>query len=176
MVETITSRLEGVIGAFLGLAWISTGLRIYVRCFIRKCWGVDDSLLIAALVTPIFPVYEEDWLRYVFFTIFCSCTLAGIPLGIGRRTADIPLENMSRCMQFWWLFQIFFTAASVILRCSIAVFILRICEKRTYKLIIYTSMGTVIAFSIFYLCLLIFQCRPISLFWNQYAVTQSTAD
>ena len=60
MVETIAPRLEGALGAFLGLAWIFTGLRVYVRCFIRKGWGVDDSLLIAALVIPIFPIFEED--------------------------------------------------------------------------------------------------------------------
>ena len=79
-------------------------------------------------------------------------------------------------MQLWWLFQLFFTVSSVLLRCSIAVFILRICQKRTHKLIIYVTMGAVIVFSLFYLCLLIFQCRPISLFWNQHAVIHSAAD
>ena len=110
------------------------------------------------------------------FTIYCSCAFAGIAVGIGRHLADIPPEDIPQSMMFWWLFQIFFITSSALLRCSIAVFILRIGQKRSYKFIAYGMMGAVTVFAIFYLCLLIFQCRPVSLFWNQHAVTRSSAN
>lgn len=56
----------------------------------------------------------------------------------------------------------------VFVRLSIAVFLLRICVKSIYKIIIYATLGMVIAYSIFYCFLVIFQCSPVSFFWGQY--------
>jgi hypothetical protein len=69
---------------------------------------------------------------------------------------------------FWWLFELFYAMTTVLLRCSIAVFILRICAKRSQKVIIYVTTGVVLAFSTFNFFLVIFQCHPVNYYWTRY--------
>jgi hypothetical protein len=75
---------------------------------------------------------------------------------------------------YFWLCELLYTLTTVLLRLSIAVFLLRICVKRAHKYLIYGTLMMVIVFSIFYLLLAIFQCQPTSYFWNQYAGAQGT--
>jgi hypothetical protein len=67
-----------------------------------------------------------------------------------------------------WLLVLLYTTTTVLLRCSIAVFLLRICDKRIHKVIIYATTGTIIGFSIFYFFLVIFQCHPVSYYWTRF--------
>ena len=39
-----------VIGLFLGLAWLFFSMRMYVKTFLTKGWGVDDFFLIVGIV------------------------------------------------------------------------------------------------------------------------------
>ncbi len=82
--------------------------------------------------------------------------------------SDIPATDVPQGLMFWWLFELFYTITTVLLRCSIAVFILRICAKRSHKIIIYVTTGVVLVFSTFYFFLVIFQCHPVSYYWTRY--------
>jgi hypothetical protein len=62
--------------------------------------------------------------------------------------------------------RLFYALTTVFIRLSIAVFLIRICLKRAYKIIIYATMVMVTSFSIFYFFLVLFQCSPVSFFWN----------
>lgn len=53
------------------------------------------------------------------------------------------------------------------MRLSIAVFLIRICSERIYKIIIYATMVMVLAFSTFYFFVILFQCSPVDYFWNR---------
>jgi len=44
-------QIEGVAAALLGLTWISAILRFYVKGFMRKTFGLEDLLIIIALVS-----------------------------------------------------------------------------------------------------------------------------
>lgn len=70
---------------------------------------------------------------------------------------------------YWFFGELLYTVTTVLLRLSIAVFLLKICVKRVHKYMIYGTMIMVIVFSIFYFFLAIFQCQPTSYFWGQYA-------
>jgi hypothetical protein len=63
MLATNISQLVGVLVLFLILAWVFTGLRVYVRSLIRKNWGADDSLLLAALVSSSHPFLTKHLLN-----------------------------------------------------------------------------------------------------------------
>lgn len=103
------------------------------------------------------------------FTASVSCVLSSIPYGMGRHVSDIPTEDVPQGLMFWWLFELFYAITTVLLRCSIALFILRICSKRIHKAIIYATTGVVIVFSIFYFFLVIFQCHPVNYYWTRFA-------
>jgi hypothetical protein len=69
-------------------------------------------------------------------------------------TADSPITRL------------FYTLSTLFCRFSIAVFLLRLCVIRIHKIIIYGSMAMILAYSIFYFFLVLFQCWPVSYFWN----------
>ncbi|KAG0651037.1 hypothetical protein D0Z07_2499 [Hyphodiscus hymeniophilus] len=141
-------------GPQLGLSWLFVFLRCYVKAFISKSWAADDFLLIVSLI---------------FFSTYAACSLSGIKYGTGRHVDDIPIADMPKALYFWWLCELFYTITTVFIRLSIAVFLLRIAIKPLHRGIIFGTLGTVIAFSLFYFFLIIFQCHPVSFFWQQYA-------
>lgn len=47
--------VDGVIGLFLGLAWIFFCMRMYVRAVLTKAWAKDDLLLVIAIVSARSP-------------------------------------------------------------------------------------------------------------------------
>lgn len=49
-VQTRGPQLAGVLGLFLGLTWLVTGLRVYVRLLISRNWAADDTVLLISLV------------------------------------------------------------------------------------------------------------------------------
>ncbi len=48
------SALVNAILMFI-LTWVTVSLRVYVRGFLKKAWGKDDSFMVAALVGPTHP-------------------------------------------------------------------------------------------------------------------------
>jgi hypothetical protein len=61
-----------------------------------------------------------------------------------------------------------YISSTAVLKASIGIFLLRICVKRSQKLVIYAVMGVVAVFSTFYFFLIVFQCTPVVYFWTQY--------
>jgi len=146
-------QFAAVIGLFLGLAWLFFSMRMYVRAFLTKGWGVDDFLLIVAVA---------------LFTTYCTCAALGVKYGTGRHLTDIPPQDVPKALHFWFLCELFYALTTLFIRLSIAVFLIRICIKRVLKIIIYVSMTMITGFSIFYFFLVLFQCSPVDYFWNQY--------
>lgn len=105
----------------------------------------------------------------IFFTTYAACSLSGVKYGTGRHVTNIPVDDVPKALYFWWLCELFYTITTVFIRLSIAVFLLRIAVKPLHRGIIFGTLGAVVAFSIFYLFLVIFQCHPVSFFWLQYA-------
>lgn len=75
----------------------------------------------------------------------------------------------------FWLFELLYAYTTILLRCSVAVLLLRICLKRSHKMVIYATMSTVLLFTTLYSFLVIFQCHPVSFYWLRFeAGTQGT--
>ncbi|KAE9381535.1 hypothetical protein N431DRAFT_425107 [Stipitochalara longipes BDJ] len=146
-------ELSAVLGLFLGLAYLFVLLRVYVKTFLSKSWGADDTLLLASLVS---------------FTTYAACSLSGVHYGTGRHLEDILPKDIPRALYFWWLCELFYTITTVLIRLSIAVFLLRICIKPGQRWVIYGTLTMIISFSICYFFLVLFQCHPVSFFWRQY--------
>lgn len=88
--------------------------------------------------------------------------------GTGRHVANIPSADTPKALYYWWLCELFYATTTVFIRLSIAVFLLRIAIKPLHRGIIYGTLGGVIAFSLFYFFLVVFQCSPVSFFWGQF--------
>jgi hypothetical protein len=99
------------------------------------------------------------------FTTYSACSLTGIKNGYGKHVDDV--HNISRTLYFWWLCEIFYNLSTLFLRLSIAVFMTKLCSKKIHFYILYTTMTLIVGYSIFYFFIVIFQCHPVSYFWNQ---------
>jgi len=147
------------IGVFLGLATVFFSMRMYVKTFITKGWGVDDLLLIVS---------------FIFFVTYCTSAALGVKYGTGRHVSNIPPQDIPKALYCWFLCELFYTLTTVFIRASISVFLIRICVKRVLKVIIYTTMAVVVVFSTIYFFIVLFQCSPVDYFWNVYRGAHGT--
>ncbi|EKG14870.1 integral membrane protein [Macrophomina phaseolina MS6] len=136
---------------FFILAWIVVLLRIYVRAYMIKSWGVDDWVMMLALGC---------------FTVYLVAQLGGVYFGTGRRNADLDPKDIEKALHFWYICELFYVIASSTLKVAIGLFLLRIAVKRIHILIIYFINGASIVFGAGYLFVVIFQCTPIHTFWT----------
>ncbi|RDW77251.1 hypothetical protein BP6252_05304 [Coleophoma cylindrospora] len=146
-------ELVAVLGIFLGLAWLVVCLRIYVKFFLTKHWGGDDYVLLMSLA---------------FFTAYASCSLSGIEYGTGRHVNDVSPQDVPKALYYWFLCELFYTITTVLVRLSVALFLLKLCIKPAHRFIIYGTMTSIVLFSTAFFFLILFQCHPVSFFWNQY--------
>ncbi|KAL0258330.1 hypothetical protein SLS55_007506 [Diplodia seriata] len=69
---------------FFILAWIVVMLRVYVRAYMIKSWGVDDWVMMLALAC---------------FTIYLVAQLGGVYYGSGRLDKNLDPADMRRALR-----------------------------------------------------------------------------
>lgn len=67
------SRIVGLVGAFHVLAFVFVSLRLYVRFFMVRAFGVDDGLIIIAYVSAIPRVLVKNLLSPEILLSSLSC-------------------------------------------------------------------------------------------------------
>ncbi|GME36641.1 putative integral membrane protein [Neofusicoccum parvum] len=141
-----------VCAVMVGMAFISTVLRVYVRLGVVKAFGIDDWFMVAATLTHI---------------MFATCAIGGIHYGTGRHMNTLEPENAMKAMRYWWLCYVAYCLTMISAKISIGYFLLRLTVHRIHVWIIWTVMGlTVLTGAVFFFVTL-FQCNPISYFWTQ---------
>lgn len=82
----------------------------------------------------------------------------GTRFGWGRHLGDIPFKNFTPMFLLSWLSELFFTAAASLMKISILFFYLRLAVDKTYRVVIYCTIGTILAYMIAYIFVIIFVC------------------
>ncbi|KAF2691781.1 hypothetical protein K458DRAFT_381627 [Lentithecium fluviatile CBS 122367] len=138
--------------AFVTVAIIANALRCYVRLRMVKAFGLDDYLMTLATV---------------FFIGYSTSSIIGVKYGTGRHHRDLPTEGVYAARHCWWFCYLFYCCATILSKVSIGCFLLRIAVRKFHTYIIYTAMLlSVVAGGTFFFVTL-FQCNPISFFWNK---------
>ncbi|KAG9241494.1 hypothetical protein BJ878DRAFT_225320 [Calycina marina] len=143
---------------FLVASWVAVTIRVYVRGYMMKAFGIDDYLCIIALF---------------LFSLYCAFVLIGVQYGTGKHLITIFSEpngddNFVIAMRAWWIAELGYVSCTTVLKISIGFFILRVCVKPIQKIVIWVVIGVNTAYSFYYFALVIFQCLPVDHFWNQY--------
>ncbi|KAE9374487.1 hypothetical protein N431DRAFT_372091 [Stipitochalara longipes BDJ] len=147
-------QVAGVAILFLTLSWIFVSLRCYVRGFMIKSFGADDWSAVASLI---------------LFTLYCTFVLKGVEYGTGQHLANLPEQNIPIALKkWWWCCELAYISSTTVLKVSIAIFLGRICVKKSQIITIWVVLGVVTGFSVYYFFLVVFQCSPITYFWTQY--------
>lgn len=80
-----------VAALFFFLAWITVGLRCYVRLSMTKTFGVDDCYMVAALVRSGTCMVEAhtDSMAQGVFTVYLAFQTTAALYGTGRHRQDL---------------------------------------------------------------------------------------
>jgi len=89
----------------------------------------------------------------------------GIFYGTGLKTSQLTLPGASIALRGWWLCEVIYSPMVLLIRTSVALFLLRIATNKIHKWIIYVDMGFIWVISIVYFFIMVFQCYPVSYFW-----------
>ncbi|KAI1641310.1 hypothetical protein F4809DRAFT_585837 [Biscogniauxia mediterranea] len=167
MVERVhpTGLAAITIGFTVALGTITTvivSFRLWFRYWLRttrietKAWGVDDWLCGFGLLA---------------FIAACAFTIAASYYGLGTHDSLLTPEQKSLSLEFIFFFQLCEAAFTILIKSSIAIFLLRIAIQRRYRyplwfVIIATIVGCVVPGVV-----VITLCRPLSAQWDPSAGT-----
>ncbi|KAK8041091.1 hypothetical protein PG994_014098 [Apiospora phragmitis] len=144
-------QLLAVVIAFLITATAANAMRCYTRIGIVKAFGIDDWTMLIA---------------YVFFTLFCACTIAGIHYGTGRHEDALLAVNRARARKFWWFCYTWYGATMMFSKISIGVFILRVTTNRYHIWTVWAIMVLTAGVCSGFIVATMFHCAPINDFWG----------
>ncbi|KAH5416452.1 hypothetical protein HBI46_120590 [Parastagonospora nodorum] len=151
--ETRGPELQAVCSTFVSLAFTATVLRVYVRTCLVNAFGWDDAFMVFALGSHI---------------MFATCAIGGIHWGTGRHMNTLSNEEIFMAMRYWWLCYIGYCLAMITSKVSIGLFLLRVTIKPMHKWIIYAAMAISVFTGAVFFFVTVFQCTPISYFWNKH--------
>ncbi|KAE8329756.1 hypothetical protein BDV39DRAFT_191059 [Aspergillus sergii] len=152
-----------VTAVFLGTSLVAVGLRCFVRLRLVRAFGHDDALMVMAMVCSLALIFS--WIRadsYSSFSMWHSpCTVTYL--------ADRP-EDIRRGYLFWWLGQILYVTTVTIGRLSITISLLRLTVERIHIWILYAVMAlsTTVGIVLFFVAM--FQCQPVSYYWDRLSI------
>ncbi|KAM0227674.1 hypothetical protein ACHAPO_011319 [Fusarium lateritium] len=155
MAEAIENRgaeLMGVNISFYSIALITCLLRCYVRSFVVDAFRTDDWLMV---------------LSTVFFTLYATFSTVGVTFGTGRHHDDLETDQISNAMMCWWFCYLWYCLAMITCKLSIGYFLLRVATEKVQKWIIHLAMFSTALSGIIFFFVTVFQCHPISYFWNR---------
>ncbi|EME88231.1 uncharacterized protein MYCFIDRAFT_110067, partial [Pseudocercospora fijiensis CIRAD86] len=136
---------------FTVLAGFFCGLRLYARCAVAKNTGVDDALILVALI---------------FAIATTVCMIIQVETGMGRHEWDIELhESIANLKAFYvsiWVYNISMTCTKV----SILFQYLRIFPHQRFRIVTWTLMAVIIVIGLYVFLTAVFSCWPIAFFWD----------
>ncbi|KAI0483136.1 hypothetical protein GGR56DRAFT_663724 [Xylariaceae sp. FL0804] len=150
------SALAAVDYFFCILAFCTLVMRCGVRLFMVRRFGADDwTMLLAG----------------VFFILYTTCSISGVHYGTGRHRWDLEPADYAQAKEYWWFCYLTYCWSMIMSKASIGLFLLRVAVRRMHIWIIYAAMSITFITCLAFFLVTIFQCHPISYFWDDY--TQS---
>ncbi|KAK3297344.1 uncharacterized protein B0H64DRAFT_122936 [Chaetomium fimeti] len=147
------ARIVGIVGFFHFIALTFVSLRLYVRLFMVRAFGVDDALILAAYALALM-----SWI----------CLVLQIPYGLGRHGLVVPVEDRIKFEEITFWKTVFSDGFAMgLLRVSMAVSLLRLKKDlKWYRWSLFAIMGFVVAYSIQAIAWLFVYCTPFSGWWE----------
>ena len=101
--------------------------------------------------------------------IYGSFSIAGVHYGTGRHHADLPINGIVTAKNYWWYCYLGYCTTMVACKLSVGWFLLRITVKRIHVYVTYFAMFISIVAGICFFFVTIFQCNPVSYFWDTFS-------
>jgi hypothetical protein len=164
------SQILAITGTFFAAAAFVVLLRCYVRISMLKVFGIDDYVMLFAMVIKLYSF--ERRLTDLHIQVICAATFTCFKLrcdyGLGRHMMVILTDPV----MFMKLTKVQYVQAIIIMvgisavKISIALQLLRLSVQRTYSRILYGAVVFIILMTLACAGTLIFQCLPIQAAWD----------
>jgi hypothetical protein len=155
---------------FLIAAFIAYTLRCYVRVKMVKAFKKDDWLMGISFVrtkhSQLIKVHYS--LKKIFFLLYCISSNMGVHYGTGRHRYDLSPSGVKNARQAWYFCYLTYCASTICSKISIGYFLLRIAVRRLHTHVIYAAMAVTIVSGAAFFFAALFQCHPVSFFWNKF--------
>ncbi|KAH7402974.1 hypothetical protein BKA64DRAFT_706482 [Cadophora sp. MPI-SDFR-AT-0126] len=159
MGDSIGSQLLAAAILFLITSWIFVGLRCFVRLKLVKSFWMDDWLMIVSLI---------------LFSVMCGVLMAAVSSGIGQHTRELDPERARDAFKYQTLGLLFYIVDAITVKLSIGILLLRITQQRRYSYAIFACMFMLVLTNIAMFGIMLFQCKPISYYWDQFVLEVHT--
>lgn len=92
--------------------------------------------------------------------------MGGIAHGTGKHRDQLTDRDAEIALRFWFFCEIFYTLSTSLLKVAIGFFLLRITINPIHVWIIRLIMLASVVLGVAYCCVCLFQCHPISYWWD----------
>ncbi|KAL2802686.1 hypothetical protein BJX63DRAFT_414189 [Aspergillus granulosus] len=154
--STGTARMTIVVRAVVLVLAISTtlvcGLRLYLRKFILNSFGLDDYLVILALI-------GVNGFSALAYTITYY--------GLGADTEDVSAEDLAVWFKIYFGAECSYLAVGAAVKISLTVFIIRLFPTQFIRIVGIATMAFIGAFTISMTLALTLKCRPARASWDK---------
>ena len=105
----------------------------------------------------------------VLYIAYTAIGFMNIKYGVGKYLVDVPPAHRPIAMMWRWIGTYFYIVIAALVKITIALFLLRICNHRRWERItLWTMIAIVAAYNLFFVLLAIFACRPVEYQWTGY--------
>ncbi|KAF7864530.1 hypothetical protein EAF04_006662 [Stromatinia cepivora] len=127
-------------------------IRLYTRLQISKSFGLDDWLIIAAMLPST--------------TFAVLAVLAEEVFQFNRHVWDLPFSQVKFGLQYVLITQVIFALGQTLTKCSMLALLYRILSSgKRFKIITIAATVIIAIQGTIFILVTIFQCRPLSHYW-----------
>lgn len=101
-----------------------------------------------------------------FYSSYLICQMGGVAHGTGKHRSQLTDHDAQIALRYWFMCELFYTLSTSVLKLSIGYFLMRITIRPVHIWIIRTIMLCSGLLGIVYCCVVLFQCHPISYWWD----------
>ena len=131
-----------IIGTFAGLSMFMVLLRIYVRAFMLKTFGMDDGMIIVATLCCIGNLVDWVGFTHIGNHILMHTDHSNLrDVGIGRWDAYITLDDLSNIFHWNFFNSLIIVCGIVFVKLSLGFMLLRFVSKGKFRIVLWGLIG-----------------------------------
>ncbi|KAL7946742.1 hypothetical protein V8C42DRAFT_364050 [Trichoderma barbatum] len=128
-------------------------LRVYCRGWIIKSFGIDDQLMVVS------------WLSFIAYLISQHI---GLSYGTGKGRDMLSASDNRNALLTWYVCELIYVFCTCVVKVSVGFFLLRVSIDIKHIWILRLSTASTLIFGTAFFFVGVFQCNPISAYWELY--------
>lgn len=146
------TEIVAIVAVMTVVSTVAVILRLMGRKISAAPYGIDDALIIVALVLTYGLNINE---------------IIAVHYGFGRHQLMLSLDHIKKFLLNDWTIQILFATAISVTRMSLLVFYHRLFPVRRFTIIAVITGCFMVGWWISFIFAIVFSCKPVASFWNK---------